>query len=329
MPDGVAYFDGSLRLVEWNARLASLVARPLSAGLPLASVIGPDLAALAGPGFCLAAIEGGRCWRGDPVPQGGYALSCRDAAEGAGLRAALGAAEASSRAKSDFLANMSHELRTPLNAIIGFSDVIHSGVFGPIGNARYQEYVLNINQSGRHLLALINDILDLSKVEAGRVELHEEDLSIHDLVGACFRMVTEMVMQAGCLLVMEADEGLPMLRGDGRRLRQVLLNLLSNAVKFTPEGGRVSVRARIEADGGLAITVADTGTGIAPDDIPLVMEEYGRGRSEVVRNRQGTGLGLPLSQRLVALHGGRLDLSSVLGQGTEVTFRLPKERVLG
>jgi signal transduction histidine kinase len=229
--------------------------------------------------------------------------------------------EAASRHKSEFLANMSHELRTPLNAIIGFSEVLGERMFGDL-NDKQAEYIQDILSSGRHLLALINDILDLSKVEAGRMEL---DLSRFDLpaaIGSAVILVRERATRHGLGLDVSVDDRLGPFVGDERKIRQVLLNLLSNAVKFTPEGGRVAVRAA-PANGTVEISVADTGIGIAPEDQDAIFQEFRQVGTDYARKREGTGLGLALARRFVDLHGGRLWVKSRLGEGSTFTFTLP------
>ena len=229
--------------------------------------------------------------------------------------------EAASRHKSEFLANMSHELRTPLNAIIGFSEVLGERMFGEL-NDKQAEYIQDILSSGRHLLALINDILDLSKVEAGRMEL---DLSRFDLpasIGSAVILVRERATRHGLALDVSVDDRLGAFVGDERKIRQVLLNLLSNAVKFTPEGGRVAVRA-VPADGAVEISVSDTGIGIAPEDQEAIFQEFRQVGTDYARKREGTGLGLALARRFVDLHGGRIWVKSRLGEGSTFTFNLP------
>jgi two-component system, NtrC family, sensor kinase len=229
--------------------------------------------------------------------------------------------EAASRHKSEFLANMSHELRTPLNAIIGFSEVLGERMFGEL-NAKQAEYIQDILSSGRHLLALINDILDLSKVEAGRMEL---DLSRFDLpaaIGSAVILVRERATRHGLTLELSVDDHLGAFVGDERKIRQVLLNLLSNAIKFTPEGGRITVRA-VAANGAVEVSVADTGIGIAPEDQDAIFEAFQQVGTDYARKREGTGLGLALAKRFVELHAGRIWVKSQLGEGSTFTFTLP------
>ena len=231
-------------------------------------------------------------------------------------------AESASRAKSEFLANMSHELRTPLNAIIGFSEIIHGNVLGT-DPAKHVEYAKLISQSGHHLLELINDILDLAKIEAGGFELRETSVDLARLIGECSDMMGPRSRDGHLDLIIEVGADLPPLRGDERALRQVLLNLLSNAMKFTPAGGCVTVFARSIEGQGIAFGVRDTGLGISPDDQLRVFQSFGQGRHDVVTAEKGTGLGLPIVKGLVQAHGGSVELVSQPGQGTCVTVRLP------
>ncbi len=237
-------------------------------------------------------------------------------------------AEFANHAKSQFLANMSHELRTPLNAIIGFSEMIQCETFGPVGSPKYLEYVGDINESGTHLLELINDILDLSKVEAGKIELHEENVDISRLVGSCLTLVKEGVQIADVEIEHDVAPGIPLLRADERKLKQILVNVLSNAIKFTPAGGKVTLSIWCHADSGHVFQLADTGIGIAPEDIPKAISPFQQIDSVLNRRHEGTGLGLPLCKALVELHGGSLDLQSEVGVGTVVTIRFSAERIV-
>lgn len=238
------------------------------------------------------------------------------------LRRAKALAESAAQAKSDFLAAMSHELRTPLNAVIGFSDTILSGIFGELDHPRYREYVQDIHRSGEHLLSLINDILDLSKVEAGAMVLDRQPIALEPVISRALSMMRDSATAHGLTLEASLPAHLPKLAGDERRLLQVLLNLLSNAVKFTPEGGRIEVTAHMEID-ALAVTVKDSGIGIRREDIPVALEVFGQIDSSLSRRFPGSGLGLPLSRRLIEMHGGTLSLDSEPDQGTTVTVRLP------
>jgi signal transduction histidine kinase len=243
------------------------------------------------------------------------------------LREAKEQAETASRAKSEFLANMSHELRTPLNAILGFSETIKAEVFGPVGNLKYREYLDNIRESGEHLLELINDILDVSVIDAGRLELREEVFPLAPMLESCLRLIRPRA-EKGRLRLLNSADGTPLrLRGDARRLKQVVLNLLSNAAKFTPEGGEVALRAGTAADGWLEIAVSDTGIGMAAEDIPRALAPFGQVEDALSRRHQGVGLGLHLSRTFAEMHGGRLTVESRPGAGTTVTVRLPPDRL--
>ncbi len=235
-------------------------------------------------------------------------------------------AESASRAKSEFLANMSHELRTPLNAIIGFAEIIKSRSFGS-ASERYSEYAGDIYNSGTHLLALINDILNLSKLEAGKFQLQEQNVDLAVTVGDCIRLVETQAHQSEIRLSVSLDPEALFIRADERRLRQILINLLSNAVKFTPEGGSVSVKSA-RRNGGLAMSVIDTGIGMAAEDIPKALAPFGQIERKVRRKQEGTGLGLPLAKQFVELHGGTFAIDSKLNSGTTVTFLLPPSRMI-
>jgi signal transduction histidine kinase len=244
------------------------------------------------------------------------------------LIAAMFEARLASKAKSEFLANMSHELRTPLNAIIGFADMMQNEILGPVGNPAYCGYVQDIRASGEHLLSLINTMLDIARIEAGRVEMADETIAIGELVALCLPLVRERAVRGGITLRAEMPADLPQLRVDPLRLKQVLLNLLSNAVKFTESGGSVIVEAYRQPAGGCAIAVRDTGIGMRAEDIPRVFEPFVQVEAAISRQFDGTGLGLAVSKALVEKHGGLLVLESSLGVGTIATIRLPAERVV-
>lgn len=236
-------------------------------------------------------------------------------------------AEMANRAKSEFLANMSHELRTPLNAVIGFSDIIKHQMFGEVGSSMYLDYAGHIKDSGEHLLNLINDILDVSAIEAGKLDLREEDVDIADVAQTCLRLVRERAEKNHTSITSDIAPDLDILYGDERRIKQVVINLLSNAVKFTPDDGEVVLSAKLGPHGELLIVVRDSGIGIAPQDIPRVLSPFGQVDSSLARKYEGTGLGLHLSRNLVELHGGSLTIKSALGQGTTVTCSFPAARV--
>jgi len=229
--------------------------------------------------------------------------------------------EVANRHKSEFLANMSHELRTPLNAVIGFSEVLLDRMFGDI-NAKQEEYLNDVLSSGRHLLSLINDILDLSKIEAGRMELELTAFDLPQAIDNALTLVRERAATRAVALKVAVDDRLGEFRGDERKIKQVLLNLLSNAIKFTPAGGRVEVRAE-PVDGHVEIFVSDTGVGIAAEDQETVFEEFRQVGSDYAKKHEGTGLGLALARRFVQLHGGAIWVKSALGEGSTFTFSLP------
>jgi len=237
------------------------------------------------------------------------------------------AAEHASRAKSEFLASMSHELRTPLNSVIGFSSLLLDGTFGPLGNERVSEYLNDIRGSGEHLLGLINDILDLSAVEAGKMEIDSQPVDVAEVCHNSARFVAAMAHQQSVTVDLDMADGLPPLIGDERRIRQVLLNLLSNAIKYTPTGGTVSLTARRTYDGGLALSVADTGVGMDADGLAKAMRPFERTENVLSRRHDGIGLGLPLSARLMMLHDGTLTLDSAPGQGTVAKAVFPPSRL--
>jgi len=241
-------------------------------------------------------------------------------------QAAKDLAEKANRTKSEFLANMSHELRTPLNAIIGFSEMIETEVYGP-GLPRYRAYAADIHGAGRHLLSLINDILDLSKAEAGKLELHAEAVDLGELIGESVRLMSERAAKKGLRLTLDIG-ALPPLMIDRLRSKQILLNLLSNAIKFTPENGSISVTAGRDASGRVVVCVRDTGIGIAPDMIALAFEPFRQIDSTLARQSEGTGLGLSLVKKLIELHGGEVTLESTIDVGTTVFVSFPATRCM-
>ncbi|MDF1734442.1 MAG: ATP-binding protein [Minwuia sp.] len=233
------------------------------------------------------------------------------------------AAEAANSSKSEFLAMMSHELRTPLNAILGFAEIFMNEMFGPHSDERYRIYATDIHEGGQHLLQVINNILDLSKVEAGRFELNLDDCSLADLADSVIRLMQAKVDEAGLDLRLDAPAELEPILGDQRVIRQMILNLLGNAIRFTDSGGKVTISIASEPSGDQTLTVSDTGIGIAAKDIPRVLEPFGQADAGLSRRQDGTGLGLPLVQSFIALHGGTLELQSEPGVGTVVTLRFP------
>ena len=238
------------------------------------------------------------------------------------------AAELANRAKTEFLAAISHELRTPLNAINGFAESMQAEILGPLGNGRYREYCGHIVEAGHHLTGLINDVLDVARVESGRVPLREERVRVAALVRAAVVMVGDRARAAQLKVGDTLPADLPDLRGDPLRLKQVLLNLLANAVKFTPEGGRVTVHGRVNGQGGIELVIEDTGIGISPQDHDRVMAAFGQADSGLERRYQGLGLGLPLARSLMELHGGGLAIDSRPGEGTRVRLSFPAARTL-
>ncbi|MCA1941606.1 MAG: PAS-domain containing protein, partial [Caenispirillum bisanense] len=357
MPQGIAVFDAETRLVDHNRLFRRMLGLPLDLARPgteYAAII-RQLTTQGTFGACdveacvAEKVEALRLLsrdRAEWTMPDGTVLEVRRAAMPDGgalttyidvtsrkrneiiLREAKEAAERGNRAKAAFLANVSHELRTPLNAIIGFSEAISSELFGPIANATYKEYVKDIFDSGTHLLNLINDILDMSKAEAGRIELDEETIDVAAAIELSLRMVRKRAEGAHVALLVDVPPRLPRLRGDERRIKQILLNLLSNAIKFTDIGGSVSVAACLRDDGRLAIRVADTGIGMTAEDLDKAMEPFGQVDSRLARRYEGTGLGLPLTKALVVQHGGDLEAESAPGVGTAITAIFPAERVL-
>ena len=274
-----------------------------------------------------------------PTPDGGIvcihadvsALKEKEEALRASQMEALAAkleAERASRAKTEFLAHMSHELRTPLNAVLGFTELMIKETLGPLGSARYRVYAQDIHDSGSRLLALIEDILDLSRIEAGRMVLHEETTDPGAAVELAAAAVRPLAERRGIRLDVDVAPGLPMLYADVDALQQMVNNLASNAVKFTPEGGHVALSASHLPDGGVGLMVADTGIGIAPEELPRLLEPFGRADGYRASAAEGTGLGLPIVKRLVELHGGRLELSSEPGHGTTAILLFPAARSL-
>ena len=269
--------------------------------------------------------------RGSPSTGGGYVVMYKDITErkraDVALRSAKEQAEMANRMKSQFLANTSHELRTPLNAINGFSEFMLREPYGPLGDARYSEYVSNILQSSDHLLSIINDILDLSKIEAGRFELNESQVDLADVLRATTDLIGDHLKRSDVRIELAAGLGDFRLVADERAIKQIVLNLLSNAVKFTPDGGLVSIDATLDGHGNFILSVTDTGIGMAEKDKVIALSDFGQVENPLSRRFDGTGLGLPLARSLVELHGGSLEIDSEVGRGTTVRITLPPERV--
>lgn len=230
------------------------------------------------------------------------------------------------QAKTRFLATMSHELRTPLNAILGFADVMRQEMFGQVGSPRYRQYLDDIHSAGKYLLGVISDVLDTARIQSGDMRLGDEPVEIGPIIRDCLGMVTDRARLGGVAVGAEYSADLPRFRADPVRLKQILTNLLTNAVKFTPSGGRVAVRADLDAEGRLAISVRDTGIGMSPDEITVALTPFGQIANPMTRTHDGTGLGLPLAKTLAELHGGELDIASTPGAGTSVTVTLPARR---
>jgi len=353
MAQAILVLDADLKLRLWNARVCEIFRHPANRfwiGRPVAELIHEgagghrreaersiaflrQAATLRRPMTAEFALPTGAIveTRLVPMPEGGLLCTYLDVTERKEAEAALlrakEEAELASRSKSEFLANMSHELRTPLNAIIGFTDILKSELFGPLGHRRYQGYVADIHDSGQLLLRLVNDVLDVAKIESGKAELFEEPVAVARVIESCARLMRDRVQARGLRLTRIVPAKLPLVRCDERRLKQIVLNLLSNAVKFTPAGGHITVRAAVEG-GGFVIAIEDTGIGIAAEDIAKALKRFGQIDSPLQRKHEGTGLGLPLTKSMVELHGGRLTLDSTLGIGTKVTVWLPPERIL-
>ncbi len=245
----------------------------------------------------------------------------------ANLCDAIEEAESASRSRGAFLATMSHELRTPLNAVIGFADALRQPFFGDL-NEKQRDYVESIHDSGLHLLSLINDVLDISKIDAGKLELCDDPVDLVAVVAECIKLVSGHSRDAGVALVVDSPMEAPMIRGDLRRLKQVVLNLLSNAIKFTPRGGTVTTKVELEPEGGMMVSVCDTGIGMKPEDVPKAFEMFTQIANPFSRKFSGTGIGLPLTRSLVELHDGQVSLQSVLGQGTRVGVHFPALRII-
>jgi signal transduction histidine kinase len=243
------------------------------------------------------------------------------------LASARDAAEAANRVRGQFLANMSHELRTPLNAVLGFSEIMEKELFGPLGDARYREFAGDIHNSGKHLLDIIGSILDLAKIDAGKLELYEQEVDMVDVMQVCSRLMTDSAQSGGVKLIVHLPKSPVAMRADLTRMKQILLNLLSNAIKFTPAGKEVELTGEV-GEQGFAWTVTDTGIGMTDEETQTAMQPFRQIDSSLARRYQGTGLGLPLTKSLVELHGGVLEIHSRLGQGTTVIVRFPKSRLV-
>ena len=325
--EGIALVGADRRLILCNGEFTAMFpacATPQVEGAPLPAHVETALADPAGE----MRISDGRWLRLSKSERtnGGFVLVASDITvlkqREAALKHAKEQAEGANRAKTDFLTNMSHELRTPLTAIIGFSEILATEAFGPLGQPKYREFSDDILHSGRHLLEVINDMLDIAKLQSGTTELRLQKVPSRSIVDSAVRIVRKRAEEAGVTLEVFVPPDLPIIEADHLRMRQVLLNLLSNAIKFTPAGGTVSVAAEHRQE-GLAMTVRDTGIGMAPDDIPRALQPFVQVDTSLARRHGGTGLGLPLAKLFVDLHGGRFSIRSALGKGTEVTVVLP------
>jgi signal transduction histidine kinase len=352
--EGLSVFDSRGRLIAWNSRFCELLELPpdLTVGAPLRDIL------------MLQAVRGD-FGRDDPsaevaerlewfyrdvptikertTPRGRILqISRRAMPDGAivsvysdvtDLKAserklieARSQAEMANRAKSEFLANMSHELRTPLNAIIGFSEIIAHELFGPLGNEKYLDYMKDIHQSSLHLLSIINDVLDMSKIEAGKLELSKEPLNIRHLIGEVIRLMRERAESRGIELVTKlADEEVE-IWADERAMKQIFLNLLSNAIKFSRDGGEVSIRVVSDAPGRAVVEFEDHGIGMNEEELERALQPFGQAKPSTTRNYGGTGLGLPITKGLIEAHGGKLAIESRAGRGTIARISMPTER---
>jgi signal transduction histidine kinase len=352
--EGLSVFDSRGRLIAWNSRFCELLELPpdLTAGVPLRDIL-------------MLQAARGDFGRGDPsaevakrlerfyrdvpttkervTPRGRILQICRRAMPDGGIVSvysditelkaserrliqARSQAETANRAKSEFLANMSHELRTPLNAIIGFSEIIAHELFGPLGNEKYRDYMKDIHQSSLHLLSIINDVLDMSKIEAGKLELSREPLNIRSLIGEVIRMMRERADSRGIELAPTlVDEELE-IWADERAMKQIFLNLLSNAIKFSRDGGVVCIRVVADRPDFAIVEFEDQGIGMNEEELERALQPFGQAKPSTTRNYGGTGLGLPITKGLIEAHGGRLAIESRPGQGTIARIAMPTER---
>ncbi len=357
MAQGIAAYDSSLKLLAWNRRYVEILDLPpklLRVGTQVDAIIRNSGIGTMHEGKEIEEVIAERKQRlmrfdgkpdilhlpsGDilqveahPLEGGGVLVSVSDITvsqrNAEALTKAKEEAELANRSKSHFLANITHELRTPLNAIIGFAEVLRDELFGPLGNKQYQDFVIDIHESGRHLLSLINDILDLSKYEIGHRELQAHPMELAVAVEASIRIIRQRAIDKNLTLIDEVPRDLPPISAESRAVRQILINLLSNAIKFTPAGGKVTVAADRVPGGTLALSVSDTGIGIAPEDIPRAFAPFEQIDSDLTREFEGTGLGLPLVKSLAELHGADVRMETEVGKGTTVTVEFPKDRVL-
>ncbi len=329
---GVILTDRDHRMLIWNSQISNFFHEIIDAFVVGACLPLPIELALTDTDGEIRTANGQwlRLSR-SPTDDDGFVIVCSDITvlkeREASLRIAKDQAEAASQSKSEFLTHMSHELRTPLNAILGFSEVIRDSMVGPLSK-RYRDYARDIYSAGSHLLSLINDLLDLSKIEVGRMELDESEVDVEKVMSDCHQLVAERAQRAGLSISIAVEPNLPLLRADARRINQVVLNLLSNAIKFTPAGGTIAMSAGCTDHGDVAIAIADTGIGMRPEDVPIALEAFRQIDRAMNRRYEGTGLGLPMVQQLVQLHGGSISIDTSVGKGTTVRVFLPKERCI-
>jgi signal transduction histidine kinase len=352
--EGLSVFDARGRLIAWNSRFCELLELPpdLTTGVPLRDILALQAArgdfGLGDPSAEVAKrLE--RFYRDVPTtkervtPRGRILQICRRAMPDGGIVSvysditdlkaserrliqARSQAETANRAKSEFLANMSHELRTPLNAIIGFSEIIAHELFGPLGNEKYLDYMKDIHQSSLHLLAIINDVLDMSKIEAGKLELSKEPLNIRHLISEVIRMMREWAESRSIELVTKLPIEEVEIWADERAMKQIFLNLMSNAIKFSRDGGQVCIRVVSDEPGLAVVEFEDHGIGMTEEELERALQPFGQAKSSTTRNYGGTGLGLPITKGLIEAHGGKLAIESRADQGTIARISLSTER---
>ena len=329
MIEGIGRKIALVGLAAAGLAVFAYLARPLAAS-PNTALAGLGLAVLALLGIAVLIHRSRR--QGAELRAARAELASRIRELEAALDSSHTQARLANWSKSEFLSGMGHELRTPLNAIIGFSEIVRDERFGPMGNAQYRDYLRDINESGQHLLAVIDDLMDIARIETGKIELKETAVDIPRLLRARLSEIEDRAKAGVVSLDLRLPNGLPgalpELLADKAKLGRILANLLSNAVKFTPPGGKVTVVAWSRPDAGYVFQVADSGAGIALKDIPLALAPFGQVANEMRRQFDGTGLGLPLTKALVELHAGCFDLQSEPGKGTTVTIRFPAERVI-